>query len=211
MRIDIIKAPTAPMRELDSASTARLLNAARQAVDREVEALLDAARREADRLVGDAHIDADRIAARARDAADRQGARRWVEASVAFARVRQASTAAIEREALELAVEIARRIVGDHVSASAEAWADLVARTCERLRRDARLVVRHSADDADRIHVALERLSAFREVAFELDASLAAGDCTAECAGVRVDARLDVQLAAIEQVLLGASQEEDLS
>lgn len=211
MQIDIIKAPTAPLRQLDSASSARVLTAARQAAEREVEILLDAARREADRLVGDAHRDADRIAARAREAADRQGAQRWVDASISFARVRHESTATIEREALELAVEIARRIVGDHVSASAEAWADLVARTCERLRRDARLVVRHSADDADRIHVALERLSAFRDVAFEIDSSLAAGDCTAECAGVRVDARLDVQLAAIQQVLLGASEEEDPS
>lgn len=211
MRIDIVKGPALPLRRIDCAERTRLRTAVQTAAIREAEEIVDAARREADRLVADARAAVCRIAVDARAEASREGSRYWNESAVALAQARETSIASVEREAVALALEIARRIVGDHVSSSPGAWADLIARSTERLRRDATLVIRHAKVDSERVDVVRDRLSAFREVAFEPDESLNAGDCIAECAGVRVDARIDVQLAAIERLLVGTRRAEDQS
>lgn len=211
MRIDIIKGPALPLRRIDSAERSRLLTSVQAAAIREAEEIVDAARLEADRLVGDARAAVCRIAVDARAEASREGSRYWNEAAIALSQARDASIASVEREAVALALEIARRIVGDHVASTPGAWADLIARSTERLRRDATLVIRHAPVDSERVHVVRDRLSAFREIAFEPDDSLDSGDCIAECAGVRVDARIDVQLAAIERLLVGTPRAEELS
>lgn len=211
MRIEVIKGPVLPLRRIDSAERTRLLTAAHVQAIREADEIVDEARREAERLVADARAAANRIACEARAEADREGARSWSESAMALSRAREASIASVEREAIALALEIARRIVGDHVASSPEAWAECIARSTERLRRDATLVIRHAPVDTDRVHAVRERLSAFRDVAFETDDSLEAGDCIAECAGVRVDARLDVQLAAIERLLVDTPRVEEPS
>lgn len=209
MRIDVIKGPIAPLRRIDPARRVALLTAAQADANLRADEIVEAARREADRLIAAARSDAGRIAAQAHAEADREGARLWNAAALDLAQTREASIGTLEREALALAVEIARRIVRDFVAASPDAWADLVARCTDRLRRDARLVVRHATGDADRVSIVRDRLSAFRDVAFEPDESLDIGDCVAECAGVRVDARLDVQLAAIENLLVNPANSED--
>lgn len=211
MRIDIVKGPALPLRRIDCAERSRLLTAVQAAAIREAEEIVDAARREADRLVAGARAAVCRIAVDARAEASREGSRHWNESAIALAQARDASIASVEREAVALALEIARRIVGDHVASSPGAWAELIARSTERLRRDATLVIRHAPVDSERVHVVRDRLKAFREVAFEPDDSLDAGDCIAECAGVRVDARIDVQLAAVERLLVDAAQSEERS
>ncbi len=75
-------------------------------------------------------------------------------------------------------------------------------RVCVPLKRDGVLTVRVSRDDVDRIDPIRERLAQAGPVTIEIDPTLSSGECVAECAGVRVDGRLDVQLAAFEQRLL---------
>jgi flagellar biosynthesis/type III secretory pathway protein FliH len=208
MRIEIIKGPVLPLRRIDRIQGARLVSAVQAAANRDAEALIDTARREAERIVAEARSEAGRVAGEIRAAAANDGARKWNEAALALARTREESMAGLEREPLALAVEIARRIVGDLVANSSEAWADLVERSTSRLRRDATLVIRHATIDTSRVDSVRDRLTAFREVAFEADDALGIGDCIAECAGVRVDARLDMQVAAIERLLLESPRTE---
>lgn len=209
MRLEIINGPAAPMRRLEPSVGAHVLTGVHDAAKRDAEAILDSARRDAQRIVSHARIEADRIAEDARQSADRDGARRWNESALALSRARDEAIETVEREALALAVEIARRIVRTHLTTSAEGWADLIASSTERMRRDATLVVRYSTCDAERLEPVRERLSSFERVVFEPDDALGQGDCIAECAGVRVDARLDVQISAIERLLCAAGESEE--
>lgn len=209
MRINIVKRTSSPLRRIEPNQGAQLLTLAQLAARRDADALVEAASCEAERILSTARVEARRLADAARSDADRQGSRRWTDAAFELAREREQAVASLEREALALALEIARRIVGDVVADSNEAWVEIVARSTDRLRRDALLIIRHSPGDSERVDAVRNRLSGFREVVFESDEALDVGDCVAECAGVRVDARLSVQLAALERRLGGAPISED--
>ncbi len=201
MRLTVVKGPVAPMRRLEPEAGVRLRTAVQDAARREANAIVDEAREDARRLVAAARAEAAGVEDEARRLGTRDGADRWTQAALALASAHAEALATLEREALALALEVARRIVRSHVASSSEAWAELVATSTSRLRRDGTLVIRFAPSDESRLEAVRERLASFREVTFERDDTLEAGDCIAECSGVRVDARIDVQIAAIERLL----------
>jgi type III secretion protein L len=170
--------------------------------------VLAEARDEADRMLAGARSDADAIRRAAHDEGRAAGERRWSEAALALAERRSEALENLERDCVHLAIEIARQIVGASVSAGAAAVEEIAARACAPLRRDAALVVRVAASHAERVSALRDRLGESRAVTIEIDPSLGDADCVAECAGIRVDARLDVQLANIRRRLLGERDEE---
>lgn len=202
MRIEILRVPSPAPRASEPSTSRVLLQAWRVAAERDAADIVQAARREADGIVEAARAEARRVASDARAAAFAQGVDEWTKAALALVSARAEAVASVEREALTLALEIARRIVGDLVEASPEAYVELVARACDSLRRDGTLVIRHARCDVERVAALRDRLRPFREIAFEMDPTLGSGDCLVECAGARVDARLDAQLATIGRLLL---------
>jgi flagellar biosynthesis/type III secretory pathway protein FliH len=112
-----------------------------------------------------------------------------------------------EAELRRLAVRIAEKILARTLALGPDAVVDVVrgALAAAAERRD--LVVRVHPDDVAVVVEARERLlagaAARAHLAVRADATVGRGGCIVETEVGSIDARLDVQLAAIERALLG--------
>jgi flagellar biosynthesis/type III secretory pathway protein FliH len=202
--LEIRKCRSAPA-PVPAASFSALVTERRRAAEQEATGLLNEAAAVAARIRGEAERDAEALRSSAHDQASVEGERRWVEAALALAERRSLALEDLEPSCVRLALEIARQIVGTALRTDADVFAGVAERACAPLRRDAELILYVSEADSDRLGPLRARVSGWKALRFELCADLEPGDCVAECNGVRVDARLDVQLAVIERRLLGAS------
>jgi flagellar biosynthesis/type III secretory pathway protein FliH len=111
---------------------------------------------------------------------------------------------------VELAVAIARRVLGEAWSAAPEQWAGACAEAIEPLRQARGLTLRVAPGRASSLRRALQTLleSTGRplEVRVEEDSAIREAGCVAEAECGRVDGRLSVQLAALRAVLLEAAR-----
>ena len=203
MPIEIVKADSCPKPAKTVPGLAAVVSSRREAARAEAEREVADARAEAEALVARAHAEAETVREAARRAGYDEGARSWTAAAVSLAERRASALGNIERACVELSLEIARQIVGAAVRLDRATVDEIAARACAPLRRDAALALRVSPHDAGRAAEIAARLGNGRAVVVEPDPTLAPGDCVAECAGVRVDARLDTQLAVIRERLTG--------
>jgi flagellar biosynthesis/type III secretory pathway protein FliH len=201
LRIEIVK-HAGRTRPLDRAHMGPLISHRRREAELEAARIVEDALRVAASIEADARAEANAVRRAAAAEGREEGERRWTEAALALADARVEDVDAIERNVVRLALEVARHVVGDALASDPRRAVDLVARACAGLRRDASLVLRISAANADRAEAIRERLGDRGAVLVETDASLDDGECVAECAGVRVDATLDAQLEAIRRRLL---------
>lgn len=153
------------------------------------EAILAAAEREAERRR--AALEAElleeaRATARAEVAAKLIG----IEAA------RAAAVAEVQGKALELAITVARRVVGDAVATEPERVRAVVEEATARLARAGRVVVRVHPDDL----AALDGVRAERIA----DPSLGRGDCVVESDLGDVDARVETRVERVLRALEGA-------
>jgi flagellar biosynthesis/type III secretory pathway protein FliH len=126
----------------------------------------------------------------------------------ARARAARALTAAAPAAAV-LAVKMAERIVGRAVSLAPETMAEIAATAITASRpREAALTLRLHPDDLPAVSARRDLLAArapaATEIALVADASVGRHGCVVETALGHVDARLEVQLAALERAILGA-------
>jgi flagellar biosynthesis/type III secretory pathway protein FliH len=109
---------------------------------------------------------------------------------------------------VELAVAVARRVLGEAWSAAPEQWARACADAIEPLRQarglTLRVAPRRSAVLRRPLQMLLESAGRPLEVRIEEDAAIDEAGCIAEAECGRVDGRLSVQLAALRAVLLDA-------
>ena len=202
----IVKPGEAAPRSVVAGAFDALVSKRRAEAEARAATLVAEARDEAARLLARARDEAARLREEARIAGNAEGERRWTEAAVALAEQRTAAAAGAERDCLALALEIARQIVGASLAADPALVDEIAASACAPLRRDARLVLRVSPHDGARAEALGRRLGEGRVVEVEVDPSLGPGDCVADCAGVRVDARLETQLGVVERRLLGGGE-----
>lgn len=110
---------------------------------------------------------------------------------------------------VELAVAIARRVLGEAWSAAPEQWARACAEAIEPLRQSRGLTLRVAPGQAASLRRALQTLleSTGRplEVRVEEDPAIEEAGCLAEAECGRVDGRLSVQLASLRAALLEAA------
>jgi flagellar assembly protein FliH len=203
VKIEIVKRPARPSHPVAVGA----LVAARLASAREAEATtLAAAESRAAEIVASAR----REAAAIRESAEREGREAgegyWLRAARELAASRLSAIESVERNCILLAVAIAREIVRREIRLDPDAVARIAADACAPLRRDAALVVRVAPDDLERAGLLRERLDGWREVSIESDDALSPGECVAECGGVRVDATLGAQFAAIERRLTAVEE-----
>jgi flagellar biosynthesis/type III secretory pathway protein FliH len=159
-------------------------------------------------IVERAHGEAAAVRAAALDAGRAQAqaelAAQLLELTQAHARV----LAALEPQAIELALLAAKRVIGTELAARPELIGDMIAPLLERLRRAHRLELRVHPDD----RAALERqLDALRRAAhpaatlqIESDAALSRGSCVVVSDVGSLDARVETQLSALARALGGA-------
>lgn len=119
---------------------------------------------------------------------------------------RDALLSGVEREAVELALGAAEKILGREVSDRAAA-VEIVAQALAAVRRARRVRVQISPQDAPALRAAEPALAArlAQGAGFELceDPGIPRGGCVVETESGRVDARLETQVAALHRALLG--------
>jgi type III secretion protein L len=194
----ILKAQGPTSRRLEASALA-----ARDAA-REVEEEAAAAAR---RLVEEARADAEEVRRRARDAGREEGLAEATEALARAAAQRDRLLAGLGPELVQLALEVARRVVG----AAAERDPDVVVGSATRAiaaaRHRASLTLHVNPDDLAAIGAADSRLAALaggRAIAVVADGAVARGGAVVETEAGSVDARLEPQLDALARALAGA-------
>jgi flagellar biosynthesis/type III secretory pathway protein FliH len=126
-----------------------------------------------------------------------------LKARVAAAAMGEGATADLKR----LAVRIAEKILGRELATSPEAIVDVVRAALDAARARKELVVRVHPEDAAAIQSSHPRLATAllpnAVLAVRGDADVPRGGCQIDTEVGTIDARLEVQLAAIERALLG--------
>lgn len=202
LRIEIVKRRAGP-RAVAARDFGPLITRRRLEAESESARILEDARASAERLVRDAADEAEAIRGAAASAGRELGERRWNDAATALAESALSAVDRLESELVRLSIEIARHVVGASLEADPSLVATLAANACRPLRRDAALVLRVSPADERQVDEIRRRLGDRGPVHVEVDGALGAGDCIAECAGVRVDATIAVQLDNIRRRLTG--------
>ncbi len=181
-------------------------------VSRVLSASAHAALLRAGERIREAEHEAESIRARARE--DASGVERSARAEgfargraeagavlLAAAAERDRLLAGAGREVVALALEVARKVLGEEVRASPERVAGLAARAL-RCARDARsVVVRVSAADAARVREALAE-----GVEVVADPDVPDGGCALDTPAGRIEASLEAQLEEIARALRGEAQ-----
>lgn len=170
----------------------------------EARRIVDAAAAEARTTVRDARADAARMGAEAAALGREEGLGHAAEVVARAAVERDRLLAGAERELVELALEIARRVVAG--AAERGAVTIVAARALEAARARERVVVRAHPQDVAALSAAQSDLAAalVRAPGFTLreDAGIARGGVVVETEAGRIDARVETQLAALRRALL---------
>ena len=168
---------------------------------------LDQAQREAEQLVEDARHQADALREQARQQGLAQAQRESLEllgrARAEYDRLLRHH----EPDMLELALGVAQRIIRRAVSLDEQIIRDVVAQTLEQVRHRRQILVLVHPDDLRRLEPerpALQGLIEGASLYLEADPQISPGGCVIETESGRIDARLEVQLAAIKSALGGA-------
>lgn len=175
----------------------------------EVRALEQVARRvegEGRGLLESARAEAVRIREEAREEGRRQGLEECVrELARARGEYRRLQDEA-ERDLVDLALEVARRLVGQVVAQDREVVVSMVREALRGARGRRSIVVRVSPEDGPVVEAHRHELARAVEgvpVYLEVDESLGSGDTVIETESGRIDARLETQLAVLREALQG--------
>jgi type III secretion system HrpE/YscL family protein len=156
-------------------------------------------------IVADAERRADDVRARAEAAGRAQAAATLAQELLRVAEARDAELAALHSAALEIALQTARRVIGDEIAARPELLASRVGALLERVRRARSVSLRVHPDDHAALEAALpairERATVSGTLRVEPDAGVARGGCVVHSDVGSLDARVETQLAAIARAL----------
>ncbi len=160
--------------------------------------LVDQAQAEAERLVAQAQREADAL----RETARREGAETGrAEAAAVLARAHERRAALLAEAELALAslgAEAARKVVRAELALAPERVRDIAADLLGRVRRARELTLKVAAADADRVRAILPT-----GATLDVSPDLAPGDVVVTTESGELDARIDVQLDALERALAG--------
>ncbi len=169
--------------------------------------ILEAAQRQAAQILRSAEAERDALAAKAREEGYQEGLSETTAILVRARQEHRALVAGAEQDAVRLALRIAEKIIGRAVEADRELILSIVAQAVEGVRHQRELVVRVHPDDAELLRnrraKLMDLMGRTREIAVREDAEIQRGGCIVETEGGAVDARLETQLQAMEQALLG--------
>lgn len=186
-----------PAQLWDASLEARRL---REAAEAESKALLERARGEADRIREDA-------AAAGRE----DGLAQATEIVARAALVRDGLLASAEPQLVELAFEVARRVLGRVAERDRDAVVEVAARALEGVRHRRHVTLRAHPDDAGALREAepglRDQLRLERCIALVEDPSVGRGGVVVETEAGTVDARLAAQVGALRRALALRSPE----
>jgi type III secretion protein L len=164
---------------------------------------------EAERILAEARHEAERL----RNQATNEGRERGLAAVTELLTAARASSLRARQQAEEdlrvLAVRIAEKILGRELSLSPDAVVDIVAAALLQAGAPREVTLRVHPDDLKALERGrprlLERCARTQAVQLRPDPAVSRGGCIVETELGTVDARLPVQLEAIERALRGTS------
>jgi len=116
----------------------------------------------------------------------------------------------MEREVIDLAVEIAAKIVGHEVEEQPDLVVEQVRRCIRRLHERERICIRVHPDDVETVRAAKENLMASFDGLTRMDVvddqRVGKGGCVIDSPNGILDARLDRQIKEVKRVLTEASE-----
>jgi len=181
----------------------RRIEAAVWDADRRVREMVAAAEEEARGIVADAEVARARAIADAAEDGRREGQARAAAALAAAAAERDRLLRGAEHEVVEIAVAVARKVLGRELGRSREAVVDLAAAAVAEARSRRDVVLRVSPADAAAVRAADGSFAALSRAPIRIveDPSLAQGGVIVETEAGRIDARIEAQLEAIERAI----------
>ena len=166
--------------------------------------LLDA-RARANALLAAARQDAERMREAAREQGRQAGRAELAGELLRTTQAHEQAVAALEPQAIAIALQAAKQLLGAEVSARPEQIRAIVAPLLARLRRARTLVLRVHPDDRPALESWLQaaqaRGAAPAELSLESDAALTRGGCVLRSEIGTLDARVETQLAALARAL----------
>jgi type III secretion protein L len=162
---------------------------------------------EAERILADAGREAERLRAQAVTEGRERGMAAVSELLVAARASAARAQRNVQGDLRTLAVRIAERILEREISLNPDAVSDIVAAALRQAGAPRDIVLRVHPDDLKALERGrprlLERALRAQALQFRADASVGRGGCIVESELGTVDARLPVQLEAIERALRG--------
>lgn len=158
--------------------------------------ILERARAEAAAIIAAATEEAEAVRQRAHAEGTEAGRAEAAALVVRAERRRQALLDEAERALGTLAAEAAKKVVRAELSTAPERVADIARELLKRVRRARELRVQVAAEDTERVRPLLPSHGTL-----EIDDALAPGDVVLVTEVGELDARIDVQLAALERAL----------
>ena len=169
----------------------------------EAERVVQKARQRAREVVEVALAEAESIRAAARDEGARRGRAEAARELLLSATEHRAALEAARDDIVRLALAVARRILSEEIRVAPERTGAMV-RAAIATAPGAHVLRLHAhPDDAERARAAVADADPEGRIEIRVDPSLSRGDCVLETAGGSIDARIDSQLAALEEELLG--------
>lgn len=165
---------------------------------------LEEAEQEAAQIIAAAQARAEQLRQEAHQRGIEQGQREALEhlgrARAEYDRLLRAQ----EQDMLDLALGIAQRIINRTVALDPSVIRDVVAQTLEQVRHKRQILVLLNPEDMRRLEpdrAALQGVVEGASLYFDEDPQISPGGCVIETESGRIDARLEVQLAAIRAAL----------
>lgn len=162
------------------------------------------AQAEADQIIEQAKAQAQQLLKEAHQQGIEQGQREALEhlgrARAEYDRLLRAQ----EQDMLDLALGIAQRVINRAVALDPSVIRDVVAQTLEQVRHKRQILVLLNPEDLRRLEpdrAALQGVVEGASLYLDEDPQISPGGCVIETESGRIDARLEVQLAAIRAAL----------
>ena len=171
----------------------------------EAKRIVDEARSEAKRIVDEAERDAAAIRQRAQDEGLEAGRAEAATLLARAAALRDRALVDAEKDTATVALAAAERIVGEELAIAPEHIASIVGQALARARRANEVVVTVCPEDAESLRTLQEKVAAHagQPARFSIreDPAVSRGGCVVRTELGEIDARVEVQLAALAHAL----------
>jgi type III secretion protein L len=132
----------------------------------------------------------------------------WVERLFQLNEAHEKVLRHLEPQLVELAIEIATKMIGRKLEVEPDIIVDIVANALEGVRHQREIFIRVNPDDYPAVEqhkpALLERLSRAQDLDIRSDEDIQRGGCKIESGIGTIDASLEKQLETIEKILLGS-------
>ncbi|MEZ5356667.1 MAG: type III secretion system stator protein SctL [Bryobacteraceae bacterium] len=168
--------------------------------------VLEQARLEAAAIVAQSRTEVERACEEGRERGYQDGLTQWNEAVRDVLNARQSYLAASEPEIVKLAVKVAEKILGAQLRLDPNAINGIVEEALRGVRADRSITIAVHPDALESVRAEVGRLESMAGADCRIRvagrASVSAGGCIIETDFGSIDARLEVQLRCLEQILL---------